>query len=454
MSGKRGADGFWAFTVKNLTHNHEPSKDMSDHSSFRQLSPNKVKTVKEMTMSGIPPRQILSSLRLETPSLPANSRTIYNLKKKIRREKLGNRPMINALFEELEKAGFTYDIVHDLDGRITRLFIAHPLSIKLAKHFSSTFVMDCTYKTNKYNMPLLDIIGISCFSTTFYSGFVFLEKEDEENYVWALSAFKKILGQGNLPSVIMTDRELALMNGIKNEFPATTNLLCVWHIEKNVLANCKKYFGCDKEFDIFMGSWQNVIYSATEAMFEYNWAEFELFYNDKKGPIDYIKKVWLPWKEKFVSVWTEKYLHFGTRTMAPCTSHFTSTMGLPCAHKIQYYVEHKMALPLHLIHPHWRFDSFSLDSKDDYDGDDTPVIKRPKGRPPKAKKKKGITSTTRDPSRFEYVELSLAQNYSSSTFMFQRNNEVTEEFGYGHHGNLMDLSVSSDFPFSFTSSLE
>nr|XP_043625410.1 protein FAR1-RELATED SEQUENCE 5-like [Erigeron canadensis] len=174
--GKRGADGFWAFTVKNLTHNHEPSKDMSGHSSFRQLSPNKVKTVKEMTMSGIPARQILSSLRLETPSLPANSRTIYNLKKKIRREKLGNRPMINALFEELEKAGFTYDIVHDLDGRITRLFIAHPLSVKLAKHFSSTFVMDCTYKTNKYNMPLLISLESHASTPPFILGSYFWRK--------------------------------------------------------------------------------------------------------------------------------------------------------------------------------------------------------------------------------------------------------------------------------------
>nr|KAJ0193412.1 hypothetical protein LSAT_V11C800448590 [Lactuca sativa] len=198
--------------------------------------------------------------------------------------------MINALFEELEEGGFTYDISHNSEGRISRLFIAHLLSIKLVKAFSDIFVMDCTYKTNKYNMPLLDIIGVSCFNTSFYSGFVFLEKEDEENYSWALRAFKEIIGQGNQPCVIMSDRELALMNGIKNIFPTMTNLLCVWHIEKNVLANCKKYFGRAEDFDIFMSSWNNVVYSTTEDLFEKNWDEFESMYIEKKDALEYIKK--------------------------------------------------------------------------------------------------------------------------------------------------------------------
>ena len=75
-------DGTWTFNVKDLTHNHEPSTDISGHSSFRQLPSESIKSVKEMTKAGIPPRQIFSSLRQKTPNLPAISRTIYNVKKK------------------------------------------------------------------------------------------------------------------------------------------------------------------------------------------------------------------------------------------------------------------------------------------------------------------------------------------------------------------------------------
>lgn len=311
--GKKGNDGAWVIKAKNLTHNHDPSSDISGHPSFRRLLQDDVQSVKNMTLSGIPPRQILSSLRQRNQNLPAVSRTIYNLKAKIQKENLRNRSKVSALFEEFEKEGFIYDILHNPAGNITHLFIAHPLSIKLAKVFSNVFVMDCTYKTNKYNMPLLDIIGVSCFNTSFYAGFVFLEREDEDSYTWALSVFKKTL-ENREPSVIMSDRELALMNAVKMVFPNTTNLLCIWHIEKNVLANCKKHFAHAEEFDIFMSSWKNVAYSTTTTVFRNNWGEFELLYQTKKVAIEYIKNTWLPWKEKFVSAWTENYLHFGNRS--------------------------------------------------------------------------------------------------------------------------------------------
>ncbi|GKD86839.1 FAR1-related sequence 5-like protein [Tanacetum coccineum] len=124
-----------------------------------------------------------------------------------------DRSLVGALLEELEKGGFSHDVDHDSEGRITRLFIIHPLSLKLARIFSNVFVMDFTYKTNKYKMPLFDIIGVSCFNTSFYSGFVFLKKEDKDSYVWDLKVFKKFLGHASQPAVIISDRELALLNG-------------------------------------------------------------------------------------------------------------------------------------------------------------------------------------------------------------------------------------------------
>ena len=115
-----------------------------------------------------------------------------------------------------------------------------------------------------------------------------------------------------------------------------------------------------------------------------------------------------------------------------------------------------MTLSLDLVHPHWRIDTLSLNPEDHSPNDkdkefanllselqckyqvwplskkelatkmianllnqsDTlfePVIQQPKGRPPKAKKKRGVTSTTRDPSRFEYVESSQTHNLSTSS---------------------------------------
>lgn len=113
ISGKKGSDGAWIFTSPKLEHNHDPSTDMSGHPFYRRLKPDDVQRVKDMTLSGIPPRQIISSLRQQTPNLTATFRTIYNVKGKLKKDALGDRSMIGALFEELEKGGFLYDVLHD-----------------------------------------------------------------------------------------------------------------------------------------------------------------------------------------------------------------------------------------------------------------------------------------------------------------------------------------------------
>ena len=38
--------------------------------------------------------------------------------------------------------------------------------------------------------------------------------------------------------VIVTVRDLTLMNAVKIVFPEITNLLCLFHIDKNVKAKC------------------------------------------------------------------------------------------------------------------------------------------------------------------------------------------------------------------------
>jgi MULE transposase domain len=121
----------------------------------------------------------------------------------------------------------------------------------LTRSFVSVFIMDCTYKINKYKIPLLNIIGITCFNTSFYSGFIFLKKESTENYVWALEMFKNILWQENQQSVLITYRELTLMNVIPIIFSSTTHILCVWHINKNILVKCKKFFKTQEGWDKF-----------------------------------------------------------------------------------------------------------------------------------------------------------------------------------------------------------
>ncbi|KAL5154485.1 hypothetical protein HKD37_19G053834 [Glycine soja] len=51
------------------------------------------------------------------------------------------------------------------------------------------------------------------------------------------------------PGVIVTDRDLVLMHVVKTVFPECTNLLCRFHIDKNVKAKCKSLVGQKNAWD-------------------------------------------------------------------------------------------------------------------------------------------------------------------------------------------------------------
>lgn len=129
--------------------------------------------------------------------------------------------------------------------------------------------------------------------------------------MWALKMFSKLIGVDHHPSVIISDRELALMNAIRVVFPRTPNLLCLWHIEKNILAKCKPKFKEDVDWEGFLSSWTKVIKSPDESSFNEAWRLFEVQYKEYGSVLDYIRGTWLPQKEKFVSLWTEQITHFG-----------------------------------------------------------------------------------------------------------------------------------------------
>ena len=49
-----------------------------------------------------------------------------------------------------------------------------------------------------------------------------------------------------LLGVIVIDRDFTLMNAVKSVFPYATNLLCRFHINKNVKTKCKTMAGQKK----------------------------------------------------------------------------------------------------------------------------------------------------------------------------------------------------------------
>ena len=63
--------------------------------------------------------------------------------------------------------------------------------------------MDCTYKTNIYQMPLYIITRITLINTIYYIRFVFLANKRVEDYQWILQYIKQLYKALNIFNINM-----------------------------------------------------------------------------------------------------------------------------------------------------------------------------------------------------------------------------------------------------------
>ena len=72
---------------------------------------------------------------------------------------------------------------------------------------------------NRYEMPLVEIVGFTCTHKTFNIAYAFTKAETFSHYQWILTALRNLFQQlGVVPNAIMTDCEKALMKAIKVVF--------------------------------------------------------------------------------------------------------------------------------------------------------------------------------------------------------------------------------------------
>lgn len=143
-----------------------------------------------------------------------------------------------------------------------------------------------TYKSNKHQLPLLSLIGTTCLNSTFYSAFWFLLQEQKEDFTWFLTILRTLYRRLDLKDskVIVTDWDAALMAVISKVFPHTTNLLCLWHINKCVQVEWKPVFqdaeNPEEEWQSFCEKWGSFIYAKTKEAYNSAWTCLSNTYKD------------------------------------------------------------------------------------------------------------------------------------------------------------------------------
>ncbi|XP_076907287.1 protein FAR-RED ELONGATED HYPOCOTYL 3-like [Bidens hawaiensis] len=142
----------------------------------------------------VKPLQIQAALRAKFPGVQPALRDIYNHTGKIRRDALlGDTPM-KAPENSLAGNGFMfYTRENETDDRTEEIFFCHNNSHKMWHAFPEVLLIDTTYNTNMYDWPLVQFISVTSTSQSFCIAHMFLIRERQRNFTWALEKLKEML---------------------------------------------------------------------------------------------------------------------------------------------------------------------------------------------------------------------------------------------------------------------
>ncbi|CAG8971729.1 hypothetical protein HYALB_00007209 [Hymenoscyphus albidus] len=302
----------YAFRIGRSTKIHGGPRTKITYNCDRYGLPPSEKHPQQHLQARIKPSQAITYLRQITTT-PLQPYDIYNLNASFKREQRHGLSPNDALIQHLTDNKIHFKINVTSENRTQHLFIAYPQSIQLAQTNQDVVLVDNTYKTNKFQMPLLHMIGVTSSGLTFSIGFCFLPGETQEDFIWGFQCFQEL---GINPGAIVIDGDQAQKNASEEVFPHAPTLLCIWHVNQCVLAKCKNVVG-EEDWKAFEAAWRIVIQAQTIEQFDKRWLEFQTQYSNPKTQqcVAYLQNEWLKpgQKERLVEAWTNQYLHFGIR---------------------------------------------------------------------------------------------------------------------------------------------
>ncbi len=230
-------------------------------------------------------------IRRDREAANVTQRDLWNLASSDRFKQRQGMTPIQALYTKMRESP-KWTTFWDLgySGNVKRMFFMHEEQLKLLQCYPDIALADCTYKINRWKLPLLIILGITPLNTHFSACYCFLNREREEDFEWALNSFKTATGIDI--SVWLTDRQLALKNAAHKVYPGCKQLLCVWHVNKNVLTKVQAtwvmpYLPSDEEIqeimncrNLFMDRWRGLVRTKIVDEFNSAWEKLKGDYVD------------------------------------------------------------------------------------------------------------------------------------------------------------------------------
>ncbi|CAJ2651958.1 unnamed protein product [Trifolium pratense] len=241
---------------------------------------------------------------------------------------VGRSPLVALLDGPEDRPKATYFAQFDDQRQLTHLLIISPSAKEICYRFSAgkIWLIDSTYKTNRFGLPLMHIVGVTATHQTFTFVYCFMAGERIEDYLWALRHIQQVFAAFLfVPKTFVTDCELALMNALSVVFSDNGNvdfLLCQWHINKNIFSRQHRIFANIAAFEVLEQHWNSLVRSKTAIEYDEKLTKMREFF--PHHVMVYLEETWLLYKNRFVAIFIRNKLYFGhTTTLRVESAHAT-----------------------------------------------------------------------------------------------------------------------------------
>lgn len=120
------------------------------------------------------------------------------------------------LFKEIIKEyvnsrGGYYSIEIGEKDTLQKILFVSDQMLNYATKFLDVVLIDATYRRNRFNMPIVNVVGINNYGKTIFLGFAIVNNEKAESYSWVFNNLKK--AWKTEPQIFITDEADEIIKG-------------------------------------------------------------------------------------------------------------------------------------------------------------------------------------------------------------------------------------------------
>ncbi|KAI5673293.1 hypothetical protein M9H77_13657 [Catharanthus roseus] len=162
----------WQLFVHSERHNRKIAVYSHGHAQSARLTEEQLQQTEQFRKNHVPPRNILRFFQEQDK--------IYNVVAKIKRDRMQGRNTVEEVLCLSAERGYTVFYRNGEDNNVlSDIVVAHQTSIAMIRTWSYVLIMGTTYKTNKYNMPLLECVRMTPTGKNFTVATAFIRHIDQ-----------------------------------------------------------------------------------------------------------------------------------------------------------------------------------------------------------------------------------------------------------------------------------